>query len=91
MKFKPNVYNHAVKDEIDHAYAQILHDLPDVLLSYVIRENCLATKQGMDLLIELTLTDQNTLEKYLTHPAHLAISEKYNPYLTERGSFDYED
>ena len=91
MKFKANFYSQEVKEDIDHAYAQILHDLPGVLLSYVIRENCLTNKRGIDLLIELTITDPNDLGKYLTHPAHLAISEKYNPCLTERGSFDYED
>ncbi|MCI8331998.1 MAG: Dabb family protein [Clostridiales bacterium] len=91
MKFKPNVYEQKVKDEIDSAYAQIARDLPDLVLSYIIRENCLAGGRGMDLLIELTIAKPNALEAYLTHPAHKAISEKYNPYLTERCSFDYED
>ncbi|MCI8590311.1 MAG: hypothetical protein HFE77_06330 [Clostridiales bacterium] len=90
MKFQPNAYNIRVKEEIENTYRKIKHDLPDILLSYVIREKCLAGR-GMDLLIELTLTNPNVLEQYLTHPAHQAISEKYNPYLQERCSFDYED
>ena len=48
----------------------------------------LQQEQNMDLMIEMTLRDRASLEKYLPHPIHRGIGEVMNPHVVKIASFD---
>ena len=45
---------------------------------------------AFDNMIEMTLKDQNSLQKYLSHPLHVGIGQRYNPFVEAIASFDCE-
>lgn len=91
MKFKKDYFCDSIKREIERAYEQIHKELPEDIISYAVRESCLESQHGMDLMIELTLAGESSLGRYLTHSAHIDISSRMNPEIIERCSFDYDD
>ena len=64
--------------------------LPEDVLDVRVSRNCIDRPQNMTVLIELLLMNQDSLPKYLQHPLHKAIGERYNPYVEQIASFDCE-
>ena len=60
------------------------------MLDVRVSRNCIDRPQNMTVLIELLLRDETSLPKYLQHPLHKAIGERYNPYVEQIASFDCE-
>lgn len=74
--------------EFQEVFSQLEREIPGVLHAEV-RENCVNRPANMDLMVQMDLTGEEVLGEYLTHPAHAAMGEKYNPHVTKRVSFDY--
>jgi hypothetical protein len=46
---------------------------------------------NVDVMLEVTLTDEEALKGYAVHPAHVAVADgKVRPYTATRSCMDYE-
>lgn len=54
-----------------------------------IRRNCVGREGNFSVMIEMVLSDEETLDKYLKHPLHVGFAQKCMPNMNGRASFDY--
>ena len=45
----------------------------------------------MDVLVEMTLAGEPSLQTYLNHPLHRAIGQRYSDKIVSVASFDYQE
>lgn len=90
MKFEPGFFSPAVFEKISAAFRELQQALPEDILACAVHRNVVEREQNMDLMIEMTLRDRASLEKYLPHPIHRGIGEVMNPHVVKIASFDCE-
>ena len=74
--------------EYRNVFSELAKEVPGIL-SAEVHENCVDRPANMDLMVIMDLEDESVLGRYLPHPEHAAMGEKYNPHVTKRVSFDY--
>ena len=89
MKFQENFLDENNFSQITKAYQELKQALPEEIYDVNIYRNIISRESNMDVMIALNLKNADSLPVYLKHPIHQAISEKMNPYITNRVSFDH--
>ncbi|MDO4204791.1 MAG: Dabb family protein [Selenomonadaceae bacterium] len=70
------------------AFADLQKEIPTIE-DVKIRRNCVAREGNFSVMIEMVLSDEETLDKYLKHPLHVGFAQKCMPNMNGRASFDY--
>jgi hypothetical protein len=91
MQLQPGKFDDAAEQDYRETFAAIQAALPDEVRAVRVLRNTVARKQNMDVMIEMDLASPESLPKYLEHPLHRAIGARYNPYVVQIASFDYEE
>ena len=90
MRLKPGVFTPEARKDYEDTFAALKAALPEDILDAKVHENVVDRPQNMTVMIEMTLKDQTSLQKYLSHPLHVGIGQRYNPYVEAIASFDCE-
>lgn len=90
MRLKPGVFDEQAERDYRETFEKLREALPKDVLSVSVRRNVVDRPQNMTVMIEMTLKDQDSLKKYLTHPLHIGIGQRYNPFVEAIASFDCE-
>ena len=90
MRLKEGVFDEAAERDYRETFEKLKEALPDDILSVAVRKNTVERPQNMTVMIEMSLKDQKSLQKYLTHPLHVGIGQRYNPFVEAIASFDCE-
>lgn len=91
MKFEDGFFCDEIRDKIADTFRVLSREMPDEIFEAEVLTNCVERETNMDLLIRMSLKDEDSLPKYLHHPAHIAIGVEINPHIVNRCSFDYEE
>lgn len=89
FRFESNFLTSNRIQEAEHALHELKKELSQDILDTAVQRNCVQRDVNYDLLMELELADESSLEKYLQHPAHMALVKEWSPHITGRVSFDY--
>lgn len=85
--YAPGFLTPETVQELKDGFAIIQAEVPGVR-DVRIETNIIDRPANMDLMIEMLLEDPSVLDAYLTHPEHVRLGEKMNPFITHRVSFD---
>ena len=91
MKLIPGAFDDAAERDYRETFAALQSALPDDILAVSVRKNCVARAQNMDVLVEMTLAGEPSLQAYLNHPLHRAIGQRYSDKIVSVASFDYQE
>ena len=91
MKLEPGLFNDAAEADYRETFAALQAALPEEILAVRVCRNCVLREANMDVMVEMRLKDAESLSKYLRHPLHVAIGERYNPHVLRIASFDTEE
>ena len=91
MRLKEGVFDEEALRDYRETFAHLRAALPEEILSARVRVNTVDRPQNMTVMIEMTLKDADSLPKYLNHPLHKAIGQRYNPFVEAIASFDCEE
>ena len=79
-----------VKNEIKSGLEALVGVVPGLVELKVVTEGLLKSS-NCDLMLDSTLTDEQALENYSVHPAHVAVAvDKVKPYTVQRVCIDFE-
>ena len=90
MRLQPGVFDEAAERDYRETFEALQKALPEEILDVTVRRNVVDRPQNMTVMIEMSLKDQASLQKYLSHPLHVGIGQRYNPYVEAIASFDCE-
>ena len=91
MKLKDGAFDAAAEADYRETFEALKRALPEDVLDARVIRNIVSRQSSMDVMIALRLKDASSLNKYLSHPLHVAIGERYNPFVENIASFDMED
>ena len=79
----------AVKAGVKEGLEGLAGQIPGMLEIHVYTE-ALPSSSGADLMLDVTLTDEDALKGYAVHPAHVAAANsKVRPYTQVRTCLDF--
>ena len=90
MRLRPGVFTEEAKRDYIETFDALKAALPEDVLDAKVRANVVDRPQNMTVMVEMLLKDEASLPKYLRHPLHQGIGERYNPYVEAIASFDCE-
>ncbi len=90
MRLQPGVFDEKAERDYRETFEALQKALPEEVLAVSVRRNVVDRPQNMTVMIEMSLKDQTSLHKYLSHPLHVGIGERYNPFVEAIASFDCE-
>ena len=67
MRLKPGVFDGEAEADYRETFEKLREALPEEILSVSVRRNTVDRPQNMTVMIEMTLKDQDSLKKYLSH------------------------
>lgn len=88
FRFEEGFFDDAVVREAKDAFAELSSVLPDDIGQVEIRKNCVERDGNFDLAVMMELKGEASLNRYLNHPAHIALVKRWLPVLHARASFD---
>ena len=88
MKLEPGVFDEAALKDYQQTFQALQAALPEDILAVRVIPNAVPREQNMDVMIEMKLRDADSLPRYLRHPLHVGIGERYNPHVVKIASFD---
>ena len=88
MRLQPGVFDEKAERDYRETFEALRKALPEEILDVTVRRNVVDRPQNMTVMIEMTLKDRDSLQKYLTHPLHVGIGQRYNPFVEAIASFD---
>ena len=91
MRLKEGVFDETAEQDYRDTFARLREALPEDILAVTVLRNVVDRPQNMTVMIEMTLKDADSLPKYLNHPLHKAIGQRYNPFVEAIASFDCEE
>ena len=91
MKLRDGAFDAAAEADYRATFQALKEALPQDVLAVRVARDVVHRPTSMDVMIEMRLRDVSSLEKYLTHPLHVAIGERYNPLVERIASFDMYD
>ena len=90
MRLHKGVFTAEARRDYTDTFAALKAALPEDILAARVYENVVDRPQNMTVMIEMLLKDEASLPKYLGHPLHRGIGERYNPFVEAIASFDCE-
>ena len=90
MKLQPGVFDAAALKDYRDTFRALQEALPEDILAVRVIPNAVPREQNMDVMIEMELRNAEALPRYLRHPLHVGIGERYNPHVVKIASFDEE-
>ena len=90
MRLQPSVFDEEAERDYRETFEALQKALPEEILDVTVRRNVVDRPQNMTVMIEMSLKDQTSLQKYLSHPLHVGIGQRYNPFVEAIASFDCE-
>lgn len=90
MRLQPGVFDEKAERDYRETFEALQKALPEEILAVSVRRNVVDRPQNMTVMIEMSLKDQTSLQKYLSHPLHVGIGQRYNPFVEAIASFDCE-
>ncbi|MBR6186574.1 MAG: Dabb family protein [Clostridia bacterium] len=90
MRLQKGVFTKEALADYEATFSALRDALPEDVLSARVYENAVDRPQNMTVMVEMTLRDETSLPKYLQHPLHQGIGQRYNPYVEAIASFDCE-
>ena len=90
MRLQPGVFDEEAERDYRETFEALQKALPEEILDVTVRRNVVDRPQNMTVMIEMSLKDQASLQKYLSHPLHIGIGQRYNPFVEAIASFDCE-
>ena len=91
MKLAPGSFDERAERDYVETFGELRRALPGDILSCRVLRNSVERAQNMDVLIEMTLAGPESLPRYLSHPLHRAIGERYAADIVSLASFDCEE
>ena len=91
MRLKEGVFDARAEEDYRQTFEALKEALPEEILSVRVRKNTVSRPQNMTVMIEMTLKNEQSLGRYLRHPLHVGIGERYNPFVEAIASFDCEE
>ena len=88
MKLQPGVFDDKALADYRATFRALREALPEDVLAVRVIPNAVPREQNMDVMIEMELRDADSLPRYLRHPLHVGIGERWNPYVVKIASFD---
>ena len=89
-RLQPGVFAEKAERDYRETFEALRTPLPAETLAVSVRRNIVDRPQNMTVMIEMSLKDQASLQKNLSHPLHVGIGERYNPFVEAIASFDCE-
>ncbi len=88
LKFKPGYFNDEILAYTKSVFGKIgrLDDIEVVKVC----SNCIDRDLNMDIMIEMKVSDEKSLESYLNHELHISFVNTVNNHLISKVSFDCE-
>ena len=90
MRLKPGVFTPEAQEDYKATFAALKEALPEDILSAQVFANVVDRPQNMTVMIEMILRSSDSLPRYLHHPLHVGIGQRYNPNVEAIASFDCE-
>ena len=90
MRLKPGVFDEKAERDYRETFEALQKALPEEILAVSVRRNVVDRPQNMTVMIEMSLKGPTSLQKYLSHPLHVGIGQRYNPFVEAIASFDCE-
>ncbi len=90
MKLEKDVFTPEAEKDYRDTFRALKDALPEDVLDARVFRNTVDRDQNMTVMIEMILKDEASLPKYLSHPLHRGIGERYNPHVKDIASFDCE-
>jgi hypothetical protein len=87
IKYKPETPAEIAQQFCDAVMA--LQGVIPEIVSVTIGCDALKSTRSWDLALHVTLGSMEDLSGYQTHPAHVAVLEKNNPWVAEVGAVDF--
>lgn len=87
MKFKKEYLTKDIFEDLTKEFMEIANVLSGISSCYV-EKNIVARAENMDVMVIMELKNKKELVRYLNHPLHIALAEKYSPHIEKRISFD---
>ena len=91
MKLAPGRFDERAERDYAETFGELRRALPGDILSCRVLRNSVERAQNMDVLIEMTLAGPESLPRYLCHPLHRSIGERYAADIVSLASFDCEE
>ena len=91
MKLRDGCFDASAEQEYRETFEALKAALPEEILEVRVLRNVVSRPMNMDVMVEMKLRDASSLPKYLKHPLHVGISEKYNPVVERIAMFDSEE
>jgi len=89
LKEMPEAETAAVKADIKAGLEGLAGQIPG-LVDIRVYTDALPSSSGADLMLDVTLTDEDALKGYAVHPAHVAVTNaKVRPYTAVRTCLDF--
>ena len=90
MRLKPGVFTPEAQQDYKDTFAALKAALPEDVLDTKVYANVIDRPQNMTVMIEMILKEEASLPRYLQHPLHRGIGQRYNPSVEAIASFDCE-
>ena len=91
MRLKPGVFTAEAQQNYRDTFAALKAALPEEILDAKVYANVIDRPQNMTVMIEMRLKDEGSLPRYLQHPLHREIGQRYNPFVEAIASFDCKE
>ena len=88
LKFEPDSFTNEVFEFAKQTYTELMNQAQFIRNIHV-EKNCVVRNENMDIMIELEMTDRNSLELYLGHTLHKQFTDVVDDHVVKRVSFDY--
>ena len=88
FKFEDGFFDQDVYRMVSEVMQELCTQLPDDVLSAKAYSNIVDRPGNYDLMLELTLAGEASLDRYLSHPVHQALIRSLAPHRRSRISFD---
>ncbi len=89
FKYKEGFFSDEKLSEMKSVFDRVCRDV-DGVEGYTIDKNAVSRDSNMDLMVTMLLRDETALRAYVSHPAHVEISQRYAPNIVKICSFDKE-
>lgn len=88
LKFEPEYFTNEIFEFAKRTYEELMQQV-QFIRSIHVEKNCVVRNENMDLMIELEMTDRDSLELYLDHTLHKQFTDTVDDHVVKRVSFDY--
>ncbi len=89
LKFRPGFYNEEILGYTKEIFSEIEKQILNVK-NVSVFSNCIERDANMDMMIEMDVENEETLQAYLSHELHKEFVNTTDKHVVLRVSFDYK-